>query len=138
MFKRIHSNRDPNVTVWSELQKEFGCYFNKAGTFIKSICINQPKTVFGLMISLLLLSAVLSFTLFRHPIPVQKVVVKKPVVEDGFGRILETTAALQRTLALKKEVETILGKGHLTASDSLALNRALDSLHLIQQQIHAH
>jgi hypothetical protein len=138
MFRKIHSNRDPGVTVWSELRQEFGSYFNRAGSSAQALCTSRPKTLFGLMLALLLLSAVLSFTLFRHPpAPPQKTkaAVRQPaVIEDSFSRILETGAALKQTLTLKKEVETILARGKLSHTDSLALNSALDSLQLIQKQ----
>jgi hypothetical protein len=31
MWKRIHSNRDPRDTLYSEIRKEFGTYFTIAG-----------------------------------------------------------------------------------------------------------
>lgn len=139
MFRKITSNRDPGATVWSELRREFGSYFEKAGSYSLSFCKGNPKTVFGFMLTLLLLSAILSFSLFRHPSPPSKKAVSiKPVhvIDDGFGRILDAGAALQQTLHLKGEVEILLAKGKLKHPDSLALERALDSLQLLQHQIH--
>lgn len=139
MFKRIHSNRDPNDTIWKELHREFGIYFQKTGRSFGLICVNYPKLLFGLMIALLAGSAILSFTIFRSPAtPAAKKVVltKQPArtIDDGFSQIMATGIALKHTLDLKKNVEAILAKGRLTHSDSTILENALDSLQQLQHQ----
>ncbi|WCT13327.1 hypothetical protein [Mucilaginibacter jinjuensis] len=146
MFKRIHSNRDPDETLWKALNQEFGTYFRRAGTQFGQLCLNYPKAIFGGMVALLLLSAALSFTGFYypakkpasgsaapHPNPAS---VKSPhPLDDGFSRILETGAALKQTFGLKQEVESILAKGKLSNADSLRLEQVLDSLAVLQHQI---
>jgi hypothetical protein len=139
MFRKITSNRDPGATLWSELRGEFGAYFHRAGAFMRVVCKGNPKTVFSLMLAFLLFSAVLSFTLFRHPPPPAKPAINiktAPAIDDGFGRILDAGATLQQTLHLKAEVEIILARDKLSHPDSLALEHALDSLQLLQHQIH--
>ncbi len=145
MFKRITSNRDPEATVWKELRREFGQYFTRLNTTFRNLCAGHPRTIFGLMLTLLLFSAVLSFTAGRRQgkrataAPAQRSHAASPhphSPDDGFSRILQTGAALQRTLALKKEVESTLAKGRLSHSDSLLLENALDSLRQLQHQIH--
>lgn len=145
MFKRITSNRDPDATIWKELRREFGHYFVRAGEGFRSFCTGNPKTVFSLMLALLLFSAVVSFTVSRRQVKRPPPAAPKPAVvisphphslDEGFGRILETGATLQRTLALKKEVENTLAKGRLSHADSLLLETALDSLRQLQHQIH--
>lgn len=144
MFKKIHSNRDPSETLWKALRKEFGHYFARAGRRFGQFCAGRPQFVFGLMVVLLVLSAVLSFTVFRHPAPGSAALHPKPAgqksphphaLDDGFSRILETGAALKQTLELKQEVEVILAKGKLNHADSLRLEGALDSLGHLQHQI---
>lgn len=139
MFRRIHSNRNPDDTLWKELRGEFGRYLEKAGQRFRTFCSNYPKAIFAGMTALLVVSLILSFTVFRHPAPVVKkkqVARQQPkVLDDGFARILETGAALRQTLTLKQEVETILAKSKLTHRDSLALEGALDSLQQLQHQI---
>ncbi|NHA02537.1 hypothetical protein G7092_01950 [Mucilaginibacter sp. HC2] len=147
MFKRIHSNRDPGETLWKSLRQEFGSYFEQAGTSFGHFCANHPKTIFGSMVALLILSVALSFTVFHHPAQGPRSgsaaphhnanPVKSPhPLDDGFSRILETGSALKQTLGLKQEVEAILAKGKISPADSLRLERDLDSLAAIQHQIH--
>ena len=94
------------------------------------------------MFSFLIISAGLSFTVFRHPAVSQNKnmvatngPMKKHRVNDGFDRILATGAALKRTLQLRAEVETITAKPKLNYADSLVLERALDSLGQLNHQI---
>lgn len=146
MFKRIHSNRDPNDTLWKAFYSEFRGYFEKAGQKFGSICLNYPRVIFYTMVSLLLFSGLLSFTVFRHP---GKSSAARPAtqdqrpndlksphpLDDGFSRILKTGSALKKTLGLKENVEAILAKGRLTHTDSVTLENALDSLQQLQHQI---
>lgn len=138
MFKKLHSNRDPQVTVYSELKKEFGVYFGKAGNCFKGIIDHNPKFLYAAMVVLLLSSIGLSFTIFRHNDPVAKVNPQPskpvPTINDGFDRILETGAALKQAIALKKMVDSITHKNMLTKQDSTELENALDKL----QQINNH
>lgn len=142
MFRKIHSKRDPEATVYSELRREFSGYFDKANGESRRLLQAHPKPAFWGMLLLLLLSAALSFTIFRHPAPPAKPAlagspakVSHPSIDDGFGRILATGAALQQTLRLRTEVEAVLSKGRLSHADSLILERALDSLAQIHHQI---
>jgi hypothetical protein len=140
MFKRIHSNRDPNATLWKELHREFRNYFEKAAHSFGKICVSYPKVLLGLMILLLFGSAILSFTIFRRPaarVKSKVVLAKQPVktIDDGFSQIMSSGIALRHTLDLKKNVEAILAKGRLTHSDSITLESTLDSLQHLQHQI---
>lgn len=141
MFRKIHSNREPGATLYSEIRKEFGSYFGKISEGAKALLQTHPWKAFYAMLFLMLLSLGLSFTVFRQPTPKQRITAnpasshsKRPGLDDGFSRILATGAALQQTLHLKTEVESLLDKGRLSSADSLALEKALDSL----QQIHHH
>ncbi|SFT05801.1 hypothetical protein [Mucilaginibacter polytrichastri] len=146
MFKRIHSNRDPDATLSKELYREFRAYFEKAGSKFGTICLYHPRMIFYMMVGLLLFSGVISFTVFRHPV---KSSAAHPAMQDqqpnnvksphpldaGFARILETGSDLKRTLDLKERVETTLAKGRLTHADSIWLEHALDSLQHLQHKI---
>jgi len=146
MFKKINSKRDPNVTLWAAIRSEFGAYFERAGSCFGGFCARYPKGIFLGMVLLLLLSAALSFTLFRSPdrrpaahaaLPQKQAAGRgyDVVFGDGFARILGTGAALQQTLFLRKRLEGLLAKDHLSAADSAALGKALDSLQALQQQL---
>lgn len=142
MFRKIHSNRDPKATLYSELRKEFGPYFQKANDRTFKTILAYPKPAFWGMLFLLLISAILSFTIFRkHPtthsakVRATDAKTRKPVLDDGFERILSTGAALKRTLHLRDKVEVLLSKAKLDHADSLELEKTLDSLGQLQHQI---
>jgi hypothetical protein len=135
MWKKIHSNRDPRDTLFSELRKEFSIYFVAVGAIGKSFLSRYPKFFFGMMVSLMTASLVLSFTLFRHPKVVAAAVQPAKVnpVQDGFSEIMQATAKIRTTLRLKHLVDSISTKKQLSAADSIALDSALSQL----QRIHS-
>ena len=134
MWKKIRSNRNPEDTVYSEIRKEFSLYFEKAGAGLSVVLQRFPKGVFGLMVVLMTVSLVMTFTVFRHPEqqtkPVPKITIQP--LHDGFDQILRAGAQLKETIRLKKIVDSISAKKHLSETDSIALVQALDSL----QKIH--
>ena len=136
MFKKIHSNRDPEDTVYSELKKEFKVYFEKAGTIGRHIIIRYPEFIFGAMIFLMLVSIAGSLVLFRKS---QPLAVKQPPkstlkpLNDGFSEILRVGAALKETISLKKQVDSITAKKILNKTDSATLVADLDRLQQINQ-----
>lgn len=136
MWKRIHSNRDPRDTLYSEIHKEFNGYFNKAGAGCKRLGTAYPKFFFGSMVVLMSISLVLSFTVFRHPEP-KKITVTRQVnpVADGFDQILLATGNIRETIKLKKLVDSLTAKKQLSAADSTLLDSALDRLSKIHQTI---
>ena len=139
MFKKLHSNREPGVTVYSEVKREFGVYFGKAATGSRHMIERFPKLIFGLMITLMLFSLVLSFTVFRHPEPAKAGKPPKPgafgTVQGDFNRILETGEALKKIISLKKEVDSISSQPRLTKQDSVRLSEALDQLAEINNRL---
>jgi hypothetical protein len=136
MFRKIHSNRNPKDTVFSELRKEFGNYFNAAGTFSRSVLERRPKLTYGAMVFLMAISLVFSFTCFKHrDKPKVKTTAKVSPVGDGFSRIIQAGEKLKMTLALKYLVDSLSAKKSLSAKDSLLLDSALDRLQSIQKSI---
>jgi hypothetical protein len=135
MWKKIHSNRDPRDTVFSELRKEFSVYFGAAGAFGKSFLNRYPKFFFGTMVSLMAASFILSFTLFRHPnvVAVKIQLAKVNPVQDGFSEIMQATGKIRTTLRLKHLVDSISTKKQLSGADSVVLDSALSQL----QRIHS-
>jgi hypothetical protein len=135
MFKKIHSNRDPEDTVYRELKKEFSAHFSKADHYLNSILSRYPKQAFALMVALMMVSMGLSLTVFRNKElpPINKSAQSRPrslfaPANDGFDRILETGAALKQTIGLKRQIDSLTTKGSLTHADSIALEKALDQL----------
>lgn len=134
MFRKIHSNRDPRDTLYSELKKEFRVYIDKGNQISKDIAFEYPKLLFGAMITLLAVSALMA-VLSHHAAAPQEKVKQRPetaVISNGFDHILAANAALTLTIRLRRQVDSISAKKDLTKTDSLMLIRALDSLQHIQ------
>jgi hypothetical protein len=126
MFRKIHSNRDPRDTLYSELKKEFGSYFVIMGNAGKRLADAYPKLLFAGMVVLLAASLTLSFFVFRGSVQEKPpVAVKVNPIADGFNHISEVTDNIRETLRLKKLVDSISMKKDLTAEDSTALDSAL-------------
>jgi hypothetical protein len=136
MWKRIHSNRDPRDTLYSEIHKEFGSYFAIAGNAAKRLAGAYPKFILGCMIFLMAASFVLSFTVFHKPAKVQTAVVKKiNPVEDGFSQILQATGNIRESMKLKTLVDSLTAKRQLSPEDSTLLDSALNRLSIIHQSL---
>ncbi|QEM06225.1 hypothetical protein DIU31_022890 [Mucilaginibacter rubeus] len=136
MWKRIHSNRDPRDTLYSEIHKEFDSYFAIAGNAARRLANAYPRFIMGAMIFLMALSFVLSFTVFRKSEKANITVVKKVnPVEDGFRQILQATGNIRETMKLKKLVDSLTAKKQLSAVDSTLLDSALDRLSKIHQTL---
>lgn len=144
MFKRIHSKRDPGDTLGSEIQKEFAVYFKNAGSLTQRLLERHPKYTLAAMALCILVSLVLSFTLFHQPANVTPsqhapdrngTIHPDAPVSDGLDQIMATTSALQQTLDVRKQVENLLAKPALTAADSGELEKALDRLSHLQKTI---
>jgi hypothetical protein len=131
MFRKIHSNRDPNDTLVSEIKKEFKFYFEKASKTLTQKMEQRPKFTFGVMVFLMTSSAVLCFTVFRNKAPAAKdaKTVKVNAVSDGFSQILSVSTAIKQTLALKHQVDSLTRKKSLSKSDSDMLLHDLNKLH---------
>jgi len=130
MFRKIHSNRDPRDTLQSQLLTEFAPYFEKLMNMITSSLKRKPKLFFGIMISLLAFSAVVSFTIMRNKEPADKKAksVKINVVSDGFNQITGTANAIQQTIRLKRQIDSLSSKKTLSRRDSATLENDLDKL----------
>lgn len=136
MWKKIHSNRDPRDTLYSEIKKEFSGCFELAGNGARRFLNARAKAVFGLMVVLLAASLILSFTLFRSPEKRAGADLKKVnPVEDGFSQILKATGNIRETIRLKHLVDSLSSKEHLTSADSTRLDSALDRLPGIHRKI---
>lgn len=131
MFRKIHSNRDPNETVLRQIKKEFAPHFERCSAKITQKLESNFKLSFSLMMTLIIISAGLSFTVFRNKEPAEKSV-KHPkvnVVSDGFDQISNTTAAIRKTISLKQAVDSLTAKKTLSKKDSEVLINDLDKLH---------
>lgn len=129
MLKRIHSDRDPRDTLYSELKKEFGTYFQAGRNTAQAIFRRRPKCFFCCMIFLMLASMILSFPVLRDTEKPQQIVVKHPyVAPSGLDRILEATGQIREHLALRKLVDSLSAKKQLSSADSALLDSALNRM----------
>jgi len=134
MWRKIHSNRDPRDTLYSEIRREFGTYFYVAGNGFKSLLNAYPKVAFVSMVILMFVSAALSFTVFRQPGRKELSMIKTVnPVGDGFSQIIRTAEKIKVSLRLKRHIDSISSKKQLNATDSTMLENALDSLQHLQQ-----
>jgi hypothetical protein len=135
MFRKIHSNRNPQDTVLTEIRREFHHYFEKASKKITQKLEKKPKVSFSLMVFFILLSAGLCFTVFRNKEPAEKInkITKVNAVSDGFSQILTVSDAIKRSLVLKQQIDSLTRKGTLTKTDSQALINDLDKLHQLNK-----
>lgn len=136
MFRKIHSNRDSQDTLFSELGKEFAVYIGKFKAWFTRICQSYPKQVYSLMVILMMSSFALSFLFFQKakpkPLTGQMQAPANKIsapVQDGFGQIIQKGQALKEAIALKSHIEMLLAKDSLSSNDSAALAKAIDSLH---------
>jgi len=137
MFRKIHSNRDPNDTLVREIRKEFSSYFSAAREVSERILEKRPLVTFGVMVALLAASLIVSLVFFRYSSKPKPVVVSAKVspMGDGFSEIIHAGEKLKTTLTLKNIVDSLSAKKSLTARDSAALNSALDRLQAIQKSL---
>lgn len=136
MFRKIRSNRDPRDTVYTELKREFSPHFSKAKTGLASAANNHSRFLFWMMVVNIGLSAILSFTVFRHrdiP-PVKKTVKVLQPVTGGLNEVMQATHAISEMLRLKKAIDSLSGKRLLTAQDSATLEKALDRFQQLNKQ----
>jgi len=126
MFRKITSNRDPGKTLGSELTKEFGIYFERAGTKSRQLLEKYPRQVFTAMVIAILFSGILAFTVMRErQRPIIQVKTSVQNTDSGFGQIISTASAVQTLWATQQQVDLLLKKDTLTHADSLTLNQAL-------------
>jgi preprotein translocase subunit YajC len=126
MFRKITSNRDPGKTLDSELKKEFGIYFERAGKSSRQLMEKYPRQIFSLMIVAILFSGVLAFTVMREQQkPMLKAKASVQNTASGIGQIISTANTMQALWATQQQVDLLLKKDTLTHADSLTLDRAL-------------
>jgi hypothetical protein len=124
MFRKITSNRNPKDTLYSELKKEFGPYHKSLRGKFQKIAQNYPKFVFAMMVINIVLSVILTMTVFRrHPRPAKKVIIATP---SGLDQILQAGEKLKKTISLKRTIDSLSEKKNLSGKDSTLLDSALD------------
>ena len=137
MFRKIHSNRDPQVTVFKEIRKEFAPYFDKAQTGFRRMTQHYPRFLFVMMVINITLSAILVTTVCKRKgdPPKQKTIQVVSPVASGFDRIREAGDALRATIRLKHGIDSLTHQKSLSKADSIALMNDLDSLRHIRLTI---
>ena len=143
MFRKIHSNREPGTSVYQEIKKEFGIYFDRGEGYVRKVTTNYPNQVYAVMVFAMVVSIGLSFTYFRNQkgettrlsSPALELNRRPAPITGQLSQLLETTSLLKETLELKRHINGILSKEELTPTDSMELVKALDRLRIIQKPI---
>jgi len=135
MFKKITSNRDPKDTVFSEIKKEFGPYFQKAGAFLKCCAERYPVFLFWMMVINITLSVILVATRYYPKPDAKKSAIEKSEVSSGIDQLLAASHQLKATLDLRKEVDSLFHLKQLSKVDSAKLLADLDSLQHLQTKL---
>jgi hypothetical protein len=60
---------------------------------------------------------------------------KSDPITTGFGQLLQTGEALRETISLKKQVDSLIARKHLSPADSVTLEKALDRLQKLKQSM---
>nr|WP_068890427.1 hypothetical protein [Pedobacter panaciterrae] len=131
MFRKIHSNRDPQDTILKALRKEFGAYIDYLKNRVIHVLRTYPKMAFFLMVLLMSASILLTLTVCKPVKKVNEISVGHAVkpAQDGIGQIMSKAAAINESLHLKQEITALIAKDSLSASDSIRLEVAIDRLH---------
>jgi hypothetical protein len=139
MLQKIRSNRDPEKTIWSELRPIVAPYFSKANAGFSSVLKKQGKVIYAGMVVVIIVSAILSFTVFSttdnpldNPLPSTTGIQSPHRKEEN---LLPKIEMLQSTLMLRKSIDSLLSKKVLTHQDSLSLVSAITKLEAIEKQI---
>lgn len=129
MFKKIHSNIDPNARLGSELRKEFSNYFNAAETRSVSFLTTYPREVFFVMVVMLALSAIVCFVVYNpsvrakekmhHPVTTASQVSASAIAQTA--QLVHSGQALARMYQLRTQIKTILAKPKMNHADSALL-----------------
>lgn len=134
MFRKLHSNRDPQATVFKELRKEFRPYFDKAQGRLKRLAKNYPRFLFVMMVINIALSVILVLTVFKRKgdPPKHPAANAATPLTNGFDRIREAGLALKTTIRLKHDIDSLTHLKTLSHADSAVLISDLDSLRRIR------
>ena len=137
MFRKIHSNRDPEATLFKEVRKEFAPYFDKAQGGFQRVARHYPRFLFVMMIVNITLSAILVTTVFKRKgdPPKQKRINTVAPLATGFNRIEAAGTALRETICLKRNIDSLAHLKSLSHADSAALLSDLDSLRRLRLTI---
>lgn len=149
MFKKTSSDKDqPNFLT--EIKKEFGGHFALFNLRFKTICEKYPKQIFIGMVSMILVSLILSFTVIvpmeKRRLAAEVIASQKRVSEknlrglksipgERLNDVIAGIGRMKEAIIIKQRVDAMLLKKHLTATDSSSLNTLLDSLKLNESEL---
>ncbi|WP_316777904.1 hypothetical protein [Pedobacter antarcticus] len=135
MYRKTHFKPRPNLYL--ELRKEFGAYFFRLQALWKNISTKYPRQIFVVMLTGILFSGVLAFTIMRvkETRPLPSISETGADVSQGFGQIVDAGQALRKVLDLQNQINTVLHKDSLTAADSLLVKNAIRQLETIHHEL---
>lgn len=137
MFRKIASNRKPGTTLISEIRKEFGVYFQLVGNKVTRVTQGYPRLCFSFMLVTMLVSGIMTFTVMRHRERVSLPVIygSSTPPRSGLRQMINNANALKSLWDLQSQIDGLLHKSKLNATDSLTITRALAAMESIRVQI---
>ena len=114
------------VTVLSELRSEFSGLIERMEKVTAAFTRENPKSIFCVMVALMLCPLFLCFTLLRlekPALPKRTEVFSK--LEGNLGAIGTTAGKLQRVIEIRSALEALLSKDSLDKKDSLLMEQML-------------
>lgn len=137
MYRKTIYEQDNQVTLFSELRKEFAANFTLLSQRRNQFLQRYPRQVFTGMLICLVTSVVLAFSVMRQKkVPSPSGMGKAGAeMTSGLEEILNTGTALKEILELQSQVEIILKKDSLNHVDSLLLKAAFDRLESINKKL---
>jgi len=137
MYRKTHFKTRPDL--YKELGNEFGIYFLQIRAFWKRISARYPAQIFAVMVTSILLSGILAFTVMRVKVarPLPSISGSGSDMSQGLGQIVGAGQALKKVLDLQNQINTVLHKDSLTAKDSLLVKNAIRQLENIHHELNS-
>lgn len=136
MFRKIHSKRNPERSIFAEIQKEFGHYLSFALALLKSLLNKHARLSFSIMVLIMSLSIVCSYFKLDMPEKTHQSLASSSTLsqnsaETGFDQIVKVGLALKESIELRKQIDQTLSKKVLSAEDSIQLVKMFDRIKII-------
>lgn len=137
MFRKITTDRAQGATILGELRKEFARYTGTARRAVLNFLGSHPKSVYLGMLGCIAISLGCFLFLPRKPPPQNSPAAQElpQPLSRGISEVGGTLGMLREILELQGAMEILLEKGSLQTSDSLLMEKALDRISQLQDEL---
>ncbi|RYE26952.1 MAG: hypothetical protein EOP45_02785 [Sphingobacteriaceae bacterium] len=152
MFKKINSSKETRPNFFKELKNEFGGQSENIILKFKQLCEKHPKEIFIGMVTIIVISAILSFTVImpmekkrlEEEMHTSEIVARKknlevarPLPGNNLGEVVDGIGKMKSLIMIRRQVDAILTKKKLSAQDSNILRGLLDSVRQTQMYLNS-